>query len=295
MTPDAKSRTPLRSLLFAPANHPRRAEKVFHCGADIAIVDLEDAVPHAEKTAARALLTDALRQRGATRAYVRINGVATSWCHQDVMAAVAAAADGIMLPKAESGEDVRRVDWLLSQLEAAAGRSPGTIELIPLIESAKGVLCAADIAASTGRVRCLAFGGGDYTSDVGIEWTETEEEFAYARAQLVHASAAAGIDAPIDTVVLQVRDVDRFSKSAERAKRMGFQGKLCIHPDQVPAANGVFSPSDAEVEAARRMLAAFRDAERSGSASIQVDGQFVDYAVIRRSMRILAQAGFSGL
>jgi citrate lyase subunit beta / citryl-CoA lyase len=294
MTVEAKNVSPVRSLLFAPANHARRAEKVFLCGADVAVLDLEDAVPHAEKAAARTMLRDALSGRGATRAYVRVNGVSTPWCHQDLLAAVAAGVHGVMLPKTESAEDARLVDWLLTQLEAEAGLTPGAIELIPLVESAKGVLKASDIAASTPRVRCLAFGGGDYTSDVGIEWTDAEDEFAYARAQLVHASVAAGIDAPIDTVVLQVRDVDRFSKSAERAKRMGFQGKLCIHPDQVPAANRVFSPSEAQIIEAQRMLTAFRAAEGGGSASIQVDGVFVDYAVVRRATRILAQAGRLG-
>jgi citrate lyase subunit beta/citryl-CoA lyase len=136
----------------------------------------------------------------------------------------------------------------------------------------------------------LAFGGGDYTSDLDIVWTAEEHELAYARAKLTHASRVAGIEPPVDTVVVQVNDIGRFRISAANGRRAGFAGKLCIHPDQVGPCNEAFTPTEAEIERARRIVAAFADAEAGGSASIRVEGEFIDYPIVARARRVLALA-----
>jgi citrate lyase subunit beta/citryl-CoA lyase len=149
---------------------------------------------------------------------------------------------------------------------------------------------ATEIAAASPRVRRLAFGGGDYTNDLDLEWTVEEHELAYARARLSHASRLASIEQPVDTVVIQVKDVERFRQSAHTGRRMGFAGKLCIHPDQVLPCHEVFTPAPDEVARARAVVAAFDAAEAQGSASIQLDGQFIDYPIVYKARRVLALA-----
>ncbi len=281
----------LRSLLFAPANHARHAARVFESGADAAVLDLEDAVPPAGKVAARASALAALARPRACAGYVRINSFATPWCHGDLVAVVAAGTDGVVLPKAESGEQLRSLDWLIGNLERERGLPVGAIDLLPLVETARGIIALEGICSASPRVRRVAFGGGDYTLDLGLTWTVAEDELAFARARLVHCARVAGIEPPIDTVLLQLRDGERFRTSAARARQLGFQGKLCIHPDQVAIANEAFAPTAAEIARARAVVAAFEAAEEAGSAAIEVDGQFVDYPVLHAARRVLALAG----
>lgn len=286
------SRSPLglRSFLFAPGNHARRVEKVFESGADAIILDLEDAVAISEKVATRPLVVAAFERERTSRAYVRINGVESAYWQADVDAVVRARIDGIVLPKAESAEQVRTVDAYLARQEQAAGLAVGSLELTLIVETARGIVDVDAIAAASPRVARLAFGGGDYTNDLDLEWTAEEHELAYARARLTHASRAAGLEPPVDTVVLQVKDQDRFRQSARNGRRMGFHGKLCIHPDQIAPCHEVFTPSADEIERAREIVAAFEAAEAAGNASIQVKGVFVDYPVVYKAQRVLALA-----
>jgi citrate lyase subunit beta/citryl-CoA lyase len=278
----------LRSFLFAPGNHPRKLEKVFQCGADAVILDLEDAVPLADKEATRAVVVAAMKQPRPARGYVRINGFDSRYWMNDLEAVVGAWLDGIVLPKSEGPEQIRAVDVRIAQMERRAGMREGTLELMPIIETAKGVESATAIAAASARVKRLSFGGGDYTHDLDLIWTPEENELAYARAKLTHASRVAGIEPPIDTVVLQIKDTPRFRLSAHNGRRMGFQGKLCIHPDQVAPCHEVFTPSAEEVAHARAVVAAFQAAEKAGSASIQLNGYFIDYPIVYKAQRIIA-------
>lgn len=295
MTEPNASRRPagFRSLLFTPGNHPRRVEKVFQSGADVAILDLEDAVAMDEKLPARAAVVEAMQRSRACAGYVRVNSFDTAWCYGDVLAVAGPWLDGIVLPKAESADQLRTLDWLLRQLERERGLPDRGIDLIPLVETARGIMALEEICAATPRVRRIAFGGADYTNDLDLQWTVEEGEFAFARGRLVHCSRVAGLEPPIDTVLVQVKDHERFRAAAARGRRMGFQGKLCIHPDQVPLANSAFAPTDAEIEHARKVVAAFEDAERRGLASIVVDGAFVDYPIVYKARRVLAIAGRS--
>jgi citrate lyase subunit beta/citryl-CoA lyase len=292
--PPRREASGLRSWLFTPANHARRVEKVFASGADVAILDLEDAVAPEEKAAARLAAAEALRRPRTGAAYVRVNGYETAWCYADLQAIAIEGLDGVMLPKAEGAEALRTVDWLLTQLERERGLPPGRIDLVPLIETAAGVSALDEICGASPRVSRVAFGGADYTADLDLVWTAEEQEFSYARARLTHASRTAGLEPPIDTVVIQIREPERFRAAARRGRQLGFQGKLCIHPDQVPLANEIFGPTPDEVAHARRILAAWAEAEARGLASIQLDGEFIDPPIAAKARRIVASGGDAG-
>lgn len=183
------------------------------------------------------------------------------------------------------------MDWLLRQLELKAGLPEGQIDLIPIIETAAGLMASEEIARAGSRVRRLAFGAGDFTFDVNITWTADEKELEYARSRLVTISRAAGLEAPIDTVWFNLQDPEGLSASAEKVMKMGFQGKLCIHPSQVQPVNAVFTPSEEAVAFARKVVAAFEAAEAAGSAALQVDGKFIDYPIVYRAQRVLQTIG----
>jgi len=284
--------TPIRSFLFAPANHPRRVEKVFEVGADAVILDLEDAVAISEKPAARQCVVDAFsaRPNSGTRHYVRVNSIDTPYCAEDIKATVGPWLDGVVLPKVESRACLNQLENLLAAAETSQGMAVGSLDLMPIIETAAGVEGARKIATADSRIRRMAFGGGDYTLDLNYEWNADESVLAYARAKLSHAARLGDLEPPIDTVVLQIKDDARFLQSAQHGKQFGFGGKLCIHPAQIPLTHQVFTPSDEEIAHARAIVAAFEAAEAEGSASIQLDGYFIDYPIVYKSQRILALA-----
>ena len=278
---------PLRSFLFAPGNHARRVEKALTLDADAVILDLEDAVATAEKPATRETIAAALERPRRGLLYVRVNAVDTEFCYGDLVAIVRPGLDGVILPKVESTAGLATVDWLLAQLERDRGLPPGGIDLIPIIETARGLDQLGAILAAGTRVRRVAFGAGDFTLDVNMAWSRDEAELAHARATIVTASRAAGIEAPLDTVWVDLPDRDGLEASARIASGFGFQGKMCIHPDQIAIVNRVFTPSDAEIAFAERVAAAFVKAEAEGSAAIQLDGKFIDYPIVYRAQRVL--------
>ncbi len=278
-------------MLFAPGNHPRKVEKVFGVGADAVILDLEDAVAIDEKVAARQAVLEALKKPRPCKGYVRVNALDTPFCYGDLLAVVGRWLDGVVLPKAESAAHVLTVDWLLTQLERERDLPAGGIDLIPIIETGRGVAAVKEIAGSGPRVKRLAFGAADYTRDIGMRWTLEEGELAPTRAAIVLASRVAGIESPIDTPFLHVgKHRDSLHRTTELARDIGFQGKLCIHPEQIDPVNRVFTPTEKEIAEARKIVEAFAAAEAGGSASIQVDGQFVDYPIVEKAKRTLEMA-----
>ncbi len=278
-------------MLFAPGNHPRKVEKVFGVGADAVILDLEDAVAIDEKVAARQAVLEALKKPRPCKGYVRVNALDTPFCYGDLLAVVGRWLDGVVLPKAESAAHALTVDWLLTQLERERDLPAGGIDLIPIIETGRGVAAVKEIAGSGPRVKRLAFGAADYTRDIGMRWTLEESELAPTRATIVLASRVAGIEPPIDTPFLHVgKHRDSLHRTTELARDIGFQGKLCIHPEQIDPVNRVFTPTEKEIAEARKIVEAFAAAEAGGSASIQVDGQFVDYPIVEKAKRTLEMA-----
>lgn len=277
-----------RSFLFAPGNHPRRVEKCLTLDADCVILDLEDAVAIAEKEATRATVVAALQTPRKSRGYVRVNAYDTGYCYGDLKAVVCAGVDGIVLPKVESAAQLLSVNWLVAQLEQERGLTVGAIDLMPIIETGKGLAAVEEIAAADSRVKRLSFGAGDFTLDMAMRWSVGEVELDYARSRIVLASRAADLEAPVDTVFIHIGQLDALRASAERVLTMGFQGKLCIHPEQVGPVNSVFTPTDDALEQARIYIRAFEEAEAAGLASIQVDGYFIDYPIVAQARRTIA-------
>ena len=288
---------PLRSMLFAPGNQPRKVDKVATFGADAVILDFEDAVPLAEKVATRPVVRAALGTMapGPLR-YVRVNALDTGFTFADLAAVICADLDGIVLPKVESADGLATAEQRLDELERGCGLEAGRIDLLPLIETARGVLEAAAIAAAGRRVRRIGFGAGDFRRDVAVSfsgalWEPDGLELLYARSHLVLAARAAGLEPPMDTVWLDVRDPVGLEQDARAALRQGFGGKMAIHPGQVELINRVFSPSEEEIAFARCVDEAFTKAEAEGSASIAVDGMLVDYPIAIKARWVLERAG----
>lgn len=282
--------TVFRSFLFAPGNHPRRVEKALGLDADATILDLEDACPVAEKVATRHVVVAAYQGRRQGLGYVRVNAMSTQWGYGDMEAVVRQGVDGIILPKLETMDEIRAADWLITNLERDRGLLPGSIDIIPIIETARGFANIRQICAAGTRVKRIAFGAGDFTLDMNMTWSRAESELLTYRSECVLASRAGGIEPPIDTVWVDIKDTEGFRASVETIKALGFQGKMCIYPDQVPVVNALLAPTAAEIDWSRRVVAAFTEAEKAGSASIQLEGRFIDYPIVYRAERVLAMA-----
>lgn len=284
-----------RSFLFAPANVARRVEKALTLEADAVILDLEDSVATAEKVATRKLVVEALKGNKRARVYVRVNAPSTPFCHGDLLEVIRKGIDGLVVPKVESAADLHAVDWVMAALERERGIAEGSLDLMPIIETAAGVqrvgriLQARSLRPYPGpwRVKRVAFGAGDYANDVGLSPTLDEPELAGARERIVLASRAAGMENPLDSPWFHFKETEAFRRSLERSRRAGFQGRLCVHPDQIAPVNAAYLPSAEELERARRIVAAFREAEARGEAAVQVDGLMVDYPIVHRAQAML--------
>jgi citrate lyase subunit beta/citryl-CoA lyase len=275
-----------RSLLYVPANVPRFVAKAPGAGADAIILDLEDSVPPAEKQAAREGLAAAVAacRAGPAAVLVRINrplGLAV----RDAEAAIACGADGILLTKAMDGGHVRLIAELLDELEGAAPRAV----LLPLIESAAATAQMAAIATASPRVAALLCGAEDLAAEIGC--ASDDEVIAAIKRQMVVAAAAAGV-AALGTLgsIADFRDLAKLREVVARSRRAGFTGATCIHPGAIPVLNEGFAPSEAELDLARRQIAAAEAAAREGRGSFAVDGRMVDEPILRRARRILAAA-----
>lgn len=280
---------PIRSLLFSPVTKPRMVEKALGSEADAVILDLEDAVAAASKDEARRSLPDL---SGASLvATVRVNAPDTPWFWPDVAAVVRAGADAIVVPKVEDPAFVTRLDGALSVLEADLGRDE-PVEVIPLLESALGVLRVSEILTASTRVSALLYGSaeqGDLVADLGCTWTPDGTGLLTSRAWVLLAARAHAIQQPLDAVFMNIKDLDGLRRECELAKRLGYTGKAAIHPAQLPVINDVFTPTAAEVAQARRIVDIFEETLAAGDGAVAVDGVMVDYASVRQAEVVLAR------
>jgi len=262
---------PPRSFLFVPADRPERFARAAASGADAVIVDLEDAVAPASKSAARDGLADGL---AATASIVlRVNSRDTPWFDDDLRAAAHPAVAAVMCPKTGSADDI-------AALRSRCADKP----VLALIETAAGMAGLGTIAAARGVAR-LVFGSIDFQLDMDIE--DDDEALRPFRAQLVLASRVAGLPAPVDGVTTAIADAGALARDARRARTSGFGGKLCIHPAQVAGVNAAFAPTPEQLAWARRVVAA---AQASQGAAVAVDGRMVDAPVYARACRLLVAA-----
>ncbi len=265
---------PAHSYLFVPADRADRFDKALASGAHVVIVDLEDAVAPALKDTARDTLARWLRDSPHVQVHLRINGTDTPWFRHDIALCHSPGVRGIVLPKAESAAQVAEV--------AHRGQDR---PLLPLIETAQGMAAVREIAGARG-VQRLLFGSIDFQADLGIEG-EDDALLAF-RSALVLASRLGGLAAPVDGVTTALDDPASIARDTARARRLGFGGKLCIHPRQVAAVNAGFAPSAREVDWAQRVVEAIR---ASQGAAVAVDGRMVDAPVVKRAEAILVSAG----
>lgn len=290
-----------RSELAVPASNDNMFDKAAGCGADLVFLDLEDAVPPAFKEESRGKAISALNDLdwGRTARAVRINGLDTPWCHDDLIEVVTAAGrnlDTVIIPKARRARDVWWVDVLLSQLEAKLNLG-NKIRLEVLIEEVEGLANAEEIAVASPRLGALIFGVGDFSLSQGarvdtnfVPLGEYPGDFwQYARNKVIVAARIAGIDA-IDAPYPDYRDLAGYERDARRAALMGYTGKWAIHPDQVPVANRVYAPTADEIARAETNLTAYREAESNGRGAVGVNGVLVDAAHVKMAQQTLARA-----
>jgi citrate lyase subunit beta/citryl-CoA lyase len=281
-----------RSALILPINQPRFVDRAHLRGADAIVLDLEDSVPGAEKARARKLIPEALRAvaRGGAEVAVRVNNV-PGLLADDVDGALHPGLDTIALPKAESAEQIHNVVARIAGLERERGLPRGHVRLSLAIETPRGLLAAREIAAASDRIATISVGVEDYCLELGVEPSPDGIELLYAVSTIVTVCKATGIT-PTGLLgsIADFRDIAVFEGAAQRARQLGCLGAGCIHPDQVVVLNRVFSPDPVKVEYAERMVAAFEDGVRRGTASVNVDGKMVDVPVYKRALVILNRA-----
>jgi citrate lyase subunit beta/citryl-CoA lyase len=288
--------TPLRTLLFVPAHRENMVAKAHQVPADVICLDLEDSVPPAEKQAAREGVRasiESLKAAGKS-VHVRVNHLETGLTKADLEAAIGGGLDGLLFPKARGAAQIRELDVLIREQEMDKGVRPGTVVLIPMIESARALLRCEEIALASTRIAALALGGEDYAADLGVARTPAANELEYARRVVIHCAAAYGLQA-LDGIYTTLHDEAGLIADASYARSIGMKGKYVVHPEQVEPVNRVFTPTAQELEAARKIVSAYDEAMSRGIGVIDVDGQMVDVPVANRARDLLAYAQAIGL
>ncbi len=272
---------PIRSLLYAPGNRPDLMDKVARSGAHAAILDLEDAVPPAEKERARAIVGEWLAAGPPLPAFVRLNAGFVGL--EDLSRLVLPGLSGVLVPKAEDPALIAAID------RALAGRPDVLIQ--PLIETVVGLYGLDALAAASPRVRRVSFGAGDFVRDLRAQATEARTETLYARQHIVARSRYLGLDAPVAHVFSRIRDLDGLRRACVEDRALGFGARSCIHPSQVAIINAAFGPTESDVAQARRIRSAYAEAKVAGRGSLLLeDGTFIDEAVDLRARDVLSEA-----
>ncbi len=284
-----------RTMLYLPGNNPNMLLRGALFGSDGLILDLEDAVAVSEKDAARLLIREVLKvgEFGTCEVTVRINGLDTEYWREDLAAVVPSPVlSGVRAPKVEDPQTVRDLDEELSRVEEKSGIPLGRTKIFCLLETARGVWNAYDIAQASPRVAAIIPGGEDLTADLRTNRSAEGTELEWTRRMLVVAARAAGVDA-LDTVYPRITDDEGLRREAGFIKQLGFDGKSVIHPNQISIIHEVFTPTEAEVAKARKIVAAAKEAAERGLGAVSVDGRMVDAPVVRRAQYTLVRAGLA--
>jgi citrate lyase subunit beta / citryl-CoA lyase len=270
-------------MLFVPGDRPERVARAWRCQPDAVIVDFEDSVRPEQKQAARDGVADVLRASYPVPLFIRVNSVDSEWFVDDVLFAIDVKATGVMVPKAE---DPASVMELCSHLERAEtnGALASPSEIVPLIETARGVTRILDILAATVRVRRFMFGAYDYVRDMQVERSADGIELLYPRSALAVAGRAAGCQA-IDSPFGILNDEQALKLDCQVGRRVGLTGKGAIHPSQIPIIHELFLPNPAEIAKARRLVDAF---DAAGTGAMLVEGELLDKAIVERYRNLLA-------
>ena len=280
-------------MLFVPGNSQRMMDKIPSLAPGSFILDLEDSVPPKEKERARQLVGDLIRSAGSDyELHVRINDVSSPYAVDDLTAVIDENLSGIVVPKVEHPDDLRRVNAMIDEFAQQDGRNGRHMGITATIETAAGLHRVHEIACVGGHLLRLGFGGGDFALDLGLDWPDEEgtpEIMLWAKSQLVFASRIAGLERPHDGSYTNYRDFEGLAREARQSRRLGFGGKHVIHPSQIAVVDEIFRPSQREIERATHWIEAFEEAERSGSGAIGVDGELIDYAIVNRARQLIEE------
>lgn len=283
----------LRSMLVVPGNRPDRMAKAAGYGPDALSLDLEDSVPPGEHAAAREHVAAFLDAMPRVPVFVRPVAVGRAEFEEDLDAAVRPGLAGLILPQVEHPDEVRAVDRRLGALERERELERGSVRLMPAAESASAVRHLYEIVTASERVLGTNFNGadgGDLCTDLGVTWTLDGPELLYVRSKVLFTARAARLEVILDSVFADLEDESGFERDTELGRRFGYTGRTAIHPRQLATINRIYSPSQAELDHARALLDAFREAERRGAGAIRHQGKLVDYAMVRRAERLLEHA-----
>jgi len=282
-----------RSRLYLPGSEPKYYINAFLHAPDAVILDLEDSVHPGEKDAARILVRNTLRavDFGSCERMVRINQLPLGL--EDLAEIVGESPDLILIPKVEEPEQIREADRMISDIKARTGIIRN-IWIMPILESALGIENAFEVATASENVAALTIGLEDYTADLGVVKTTEGRETQYARSRVVNAARAAGVQA-IDSVFSDVADMEALRQWAEASRALGFEGMGCIHPGQIRVVHEAFQPTAVEIEKARKVVAAFEDAQSRGLAVVSLGSKMIDPPVVQRALKLVERARAMGV
>jgi len=285
-----------RAMMFAPGGNEKMMMKALGVEADSLIIDLEDSVAPQVKKEAREQVKNFIMASdfGDKELAIRINSLKTEYGRDDLEVVMQARPHTLVIPKAESGQEMKELDALMSEIEKKYNLPIGSVQIIPLIETPLGIINIEEIAMNTPRLTGLLFGAGDFTRETRGQITKERLELYYPLIKIVIAARAAKIDA-IDTPYFDVKDLEGCEENARQAKIMGFDGKAAIHPSQVEVINRVFTPTTAEVQRAKKVIEVYEKAEAEGKGATQLDGQLIEHVHATISKRILKIAERAGI
>jgi citrate lyase beta subunit len=284
-----------RALLYMPGDDERKMRKATTLDADCVCLDMEDGVALSRKAEARVLIPRMLRELdfGRSERLARINPVGSGLEADDLAAALEGRPDGIVIPKVETGDTIRWASARISEAERKNGWAAGGIVLIVLVETALGIVNLKDIAGSDPRLQALIFGAEDLAGDIGAVRTREAWEVFYARSAVVTHAAAFDLQA-IDMVFIDYKDTEGLIRESREAARMGYAGKQVIHPNQIAPTQGAFTPDDAAVAHALRVMDAMREHQELGRGAFSLDGKMIDMPLVKAAERVLARARAAG-
>jgi citrate lyase subunit beta-like protein len=284
-----------RALLYMPGDDRRKIEKSTTLGVDSICIDMEDGVAMNKKHEARAVIAQAMKDLdfGASERCIRINSIGSGMEKYDLAAALTTNPHAIVVPKIESAEQVRWVSKHIETHELSSNKNIGTIRLLVGVETAKGILNLKEIAEADKRLEAIIFGGEDYAASVGAVRTKEATELLYARQATVTACAANDLQA-IDIVFIDFKDSEGLRVEAEQGARFGFSGKQIIHPNQASVVQEAFTPSDAAIEYAKRILESFESSQKEGKGAYALDGKMIDMPLLKNAQKVLDRAKAAG-
>jgi len=284
-----------RALLFVPGDSRRKIEKSLTLDADCVCLDMEDGVALNQKQAARESILEALQTLnfGRSERMIRINRYGSGLESGDLEQTIGGRPDSVLIPKVESAEAVQWLDVQIRAAEQAHGWPAGSIEMLAMIETARGVVNLTEIAGAAPRLSALVFGADDLAGDIGAVRTREAWEVFYARSAVVTHAAAFGVQA-IDMVFVDYNDTEGLIREARQGAEMGYAGKQIIHPNQIKPVQDAFTPDDDAIAQAKRIVEAHQQHQASGLGAFALDGKMVDMPVVKAAERVLAKARAAG-